>query len=405
MLLCVRAGGAVLQLLVLLYVAVKLSLHDMGLFTLFVATMGILRALGTLGVDQVSTKRLSIAKRNGDEDEIREISLAGLLIVGGFSAVLLPLAFAVVTLFPVLDAYSWDQKVAFFLAAPAFVLIGLMIGQLRGLDRNLIAQAPDALGVYGITFLILFVLDSRSEAITLSQTMYAMLTASIGVVLVQLTARLKVSRLGGALPSRQKIVDLWHDAWGVFQAHVVTVSSVYAPTFITMAFLGPSMLAILEVARRFGELFTMLTTSLGATYSPSYARLAFQNDISQLNKIMRDAGLLGGGAALLYALGILFFGSYVITAAFPDDYLLAVGPMTIIALGTAVNAFFSPISTMYLMSGSAKLVRKWSFLALISVVLSAIALGSVWDVTGVAIAVLLGRLVRDLGLFCVYART
>ena len=69
-LLILRAGGVVLQLFTTLYLVKQLSLPEMGLYSLFYAAMGMTRALGPLGMDQSSTRLISVAPLRILSDEL-----------------------------------------------------------------------------------------------------------------------------------------------------------------------------------------------------------------------------------------------------------------------------------------------------------------------------------------------
>jgi O-antigen/teichoic acid export membrane protein len=394
-LIVIRALGVLLQLMVTVLLARHLSLSDMGLYALFFATVGIARALGPLGLDQASTRLLAVHSQAGMEDaRVREYSLAG-----GYLTLIIAMLTALCTALILGSGlgpagYGTGERLLFVIGLPAFVGIGLMLGQLRGLGYNLWAQAPDALGLQVITLTLVGSVAVSGE-VTLRQAMAALVASGWLVLAFQLGFRIW---LGGFRPgpvSGQTLRELMREGWAIFQAHSITVAVIYFPIYFAAATLGAGTVAILDIAQRFGNLGTLVTASIGATYNPTFARLSGAGDSRQLLTVVRDAGFLSGLPAVAIALTLLIFGKAIVGSVLPSDYLVALVPMTIIAAGTAVNALLSPASNVFLMSGQAGIVRRSTFLALIVVALGCWACAPQFGATGVALAILAGRLVRD----------
>ena len=394
----VRAAAVVAQFGVMVLLARHLSLEHMGLYALFYATVGIARAAGPLGIDQASTRLLAIAVGSDNADaRVREICVTGAILTSGVALAAALAAWGVFALGFGPSGYRSGEALFFSLALPAFVGIGLMLGQLRGLGCNLWAQAPDALGLQLLVLgqVLAFIAIGN---FTLFSAMMSLTIAGWAVLTFQIWFRLRLGRFGGPLPSGAVLREVLVDGWCIFQAHIVTVGTVYLPTFLTAVLAGPTAVAVLEIAQRFGNLPSLLTSSIGATYNPTYARLAAAGESKHLGRVMCDAGLLAGVPALAYMLLIAFGGRDLVLAFFPPTYLPAVVPIVIIAAGSGANALFAPFSNVYLMSGRAVFVRHFSLAALVVVAIGSWGLGPIWGATGIALAILAGRLVRDSGL-------
>lgn len=400
-LIVIRALGVLLQLVVTVLVAHSLTLAEMGLYALFLATINLARGLGPLGLDQASTRLLALHADAGiDSARVRDLSLAGALLALAI-AVLAALSAALVFglgLGP--SGYGTAERRVFIATLPAFIGIGLLLGQLRGLGHNLRAQIPDALGLQ-VASLALVGLFLATGELTLLHAMAALAAGGWLVLAFLLAFRLRLGGLRPGLPGSLALRDLVREGSGIFQAHVTTVATIHFPTYFAAATLGVSTVAILDIAQRFGNLGTLLTASIGATYNPSYARLGASADRLGLKALVRDAGLLAGLPAIAIAVLFVVAGQFLIGALFPEDYLAALVPMAIIASGTAVNALFSPASNVFLMSGQAGFVRHATLLALGLVVLGCWLLGPLWGATGIALAILAGRIARDGGLAAV----
>jgi len=397
-LIVIRALGVLVQLAVTVLVARTLTLAEMGLYALFLATVNLARGLGPLGLDQASTRLLALHADAGVGNvRVRDLSLAGALLALAIAALAALSAALVLGLEFGPSGYGWPERLVFIATLPAFIGIGLFLGQLRGLGHNLWAQAPDALGLQLVNLALVAGFLARGE-LTLLHAMAALAAGGWLVLAFQLAFRLRLGGFRPGLPAPRAMRDLAREGAGIFQAHVSTMATIHFPTYFAAATLGIPTVAILDIAQRFGNLGTLLTASVGATYNPSYARLSAGGDRVGLKALVRDAGLLAGLPAIAIALLFAVAGQVLIGALFPEEYLAALVPMAIIAAGTAVNALFSPASNVFLMSGRARYVRHATLLALMVVVLGCWLLGPLWGATGVAVAILAGRIVRDGGL-------
>ncbi|PRY78681.1 O-antigen/teichoic acid export membrane protein [Yoonia maritima] len=396
LLLAAKVGGIGVQLVTTIFLARSLALEAMGLYALFYTAIGISRAAGPLGIDQASTRLIAMAEA-GNHTRVSHISLAGSGLTLLMGLTLGGAIWACSEFSGLLNAYSPTEMIIFSVGIPVFMGIGLLLGQIRGMGHNLLAQAPDALGLH--VLLLIQILFLRADgALTLTSAMASLAIAGWAVFIFQCIVRLNLGKLFLGLPSKHTIRELITEGLRIFQAHFLTVATTNLPVFFAAALAGPAAVAIFEIARRFGNLFSVLTSSIGATYSPSFAKFSQSGETQRLKRLILDAGMLAGGAAFIYAVLIALLGKHVIGIFFPQSYLAAVQPMVIIAVATAINATFSSVSTCYLMSGRSHIVRNFTLAAFGIVCLISWWLGPVFGATGISIAIILSRLTRDGGI-------
>lgn len=179
---------------------------------------------------------------------------------------------------------------------------------------------------------------------------------------------------------------------------LLTALSVRTPIFLAGALAGPAAAGVLEIATRFGNLASVTTTSVGATFAPQFARLAHQNDTANLMKSLRLGAILAALPALGW-LGVLCLGaSTAVSTMLPPAYADAHTPMLIVAIATSLNAVFGLSGTLSLMSGSAWILLLFSMAKLFVICLCSLALVPHHGVTGITWAIVMGALVRDGGM-------
>lgn len=405
LLLGLRLLGVAGQLILLAYLANRLSMAQMAVFALCYAALGLVRVLGPLGMDQASLRLLALTRQAGGTGSDPAARLAGAgLAMSALTGVLVAMLAAVLLLAGWLPGFSGGLDPvtgwAMVAALPAHVLIGLLVGQLRGLGHNLAAQAPEAL-VLQLGTLGLVGLAGAQWAVP------ALALASWAVVIIQLflrhlaLRRRRESRLPARF-GRAECLALLRSGWPVLQAQGLNALSVRAPLFLAAATSSPALAAAavaqLEVALRLGNLPSLLTGSVGATFCPRLARQARAGDRPGLARSRRAIGLMAGVPALAYlALSILLAGP-VLEGVLPPAYRAAALPLGFIALAAAANAVWAGASYQLLMSDRAEVVRRYGLLRLAVLSLGALLLAPEWGAAGVAMAVAAGGVLADSGM-------
>lgn len=388
----IRSLGILFQALVILYLARVLPIEDMGLFAIVYAWLGLMRFLGPLGSDQIAMRQIS--GEEGVTATAQSISNASFALTGlvGISVALIAVI-ALVWLAP----FNRIEILAIAFAIPAFSLMGLFIFQIRGFGRNLTAQAPEAFGLH-LLFGSLIGLLAFSDAIERENVLICLCLAGWGVTILYFAIRLHIGVDWSRVPRLIDIVRLAKESFPIFQALFFTVLSMRAPIFLAGVLAGSAAAAVLEIATRFGNLASVTTTSVGATFSPKFARLSHQSDTVELMKLLRLSALLAAFPALSW-LAILGIGaSTAVNALLPPAYADTYAPMLLVALTSSLNASFGLSGTLLLMSGAAGIVRWFSLAQLVVICLGALAFVPHQGVTGIAWAMVMGALVRDGGM-------
>lgn len=382
----IRAAGVGLQAVVFIALAHLLAVADMGVFVMVYAALGLVRALGSLGADQVVLR--DVAAGTPSAMPPQECVGAALLMTGISSLCLMALLSVVFSL-DVLPL-TVEEVVAMVLGVPAFALTGVLAAYVRARGHNLAAQAPESIGQHLLFAILLsvwpFVLDRETALTILSLSGWAVL-----IIYCIICGYLPDSSI--RKPSRSTLRGVLQEGGKVFLAMSATALSVRAPVWLAGLLVGTNAAAIFEMANRFGSLAGITTSSVGATFSPHFAR--WQTNERELDRSLRMSSLLAAAPAVLWLLTVSISAPYAVGQVLPSDYAPAAYPMAVIALAFTLNAGFGMSTNLFFMTGRTMTVVWLSFGQLAVVCLGACWLGQFWGVAGIAWAMVIGAFVRD----------
>ena len=392
-----RGLGVALQAAVILYLARALSVTDVGYFGLVYAFLGAIRFVGPLGTDQAAMREVALAKANRNLAGVQQASTTSLLIVAVVGTVCASATAITLSVAHRVVPFGGHEIAAIALSIPAFALIGLFVGQLRGLGYDLSAQLPDALGLHVIFGLLVLslastgLLDRASALISLGVAAWCVLAGYIAI-------RASIGVEWPLTTSPEHTIKMLQSGFRIFKALVATVLAVRAPAFLATALIGPAASAILEVAGRFGTAPLLVTGSVGATFSPRFARLSAGGDSAGIVRALRLSAILALVPAVAYLVLLGLGAPWAVGTLLPPAYADAYVPMLLVCLAATINAAFGLASSFLLMSGRERRVQLFSLAQLATVCVVSIVLAPRFGVVGIGWAMVVGALVRDGGL-------
>jgi O-antigen/teichoic acid export membrane protein len=402
LLIACRAVGVALQAATFICLARVLPISNMGYFGVAFAFLGVVRFLGPLGADQVAMRELA-HEENRQSPRAQELSIASLVFVGIASAILA----TGTAIFLVSTGRSAiigsDAVVPIAFAVPAFALMGLFAGQTRGCGYNLVAQMPEALGlhlIFGCCVITLVYLGAINLATLLSSLCFAGWAVVVISGIIRVRIGLDLARLGRP----HGVLRVGRDGFKIAQALSFTAISARAPVFLAAALIGPTAAAMLDFAARFGAVPSLITTSVAATFSPHFARLAQKDDRRAIVRTLRLSSSVGLIPAAAYAVILVMGARVAIHRLLPPEYSHSYIPMLLLCVAATVNAALGPASNFLLMSGQEAKVTALSAAQLVTLGLGATVLASAFGAVGIAFAAVFGTAVRDGGLMLMALR-
>jgi O-antigen/teichoic acid export membrane protein len=392
-----RVLGVFCQALIFALLANMLSVADMGTFSAAYVFWGLVRMLGPLGLDQIGMREITRARTSGEQARAAAISgyATEVAAVAGLAIGLGSIVFLVAT-----GASAHLSPAALFLiaaAAPAYSLAGVLSAALRYYDRNVASQAIESVGLHLLTLALLMaqwlLFGLSLDTVLLWQAVAGYGVAIVYAIMLRQAHGPDVSRL-----SAEARWQLRRESFEAWQALVLIGLAARAPTFISLTLLGPAATAILEIALRFGTLPTIITTGVSTTFAPVMASLHARNDRAALSDTLAVSSWLAFVPSACTLLGAVVLGPWLLGTFFPPVYQLAYLPLLMVIAATTVNAGFGMSSIVLFMTGQQRVVRVYSLLQLVAVLVLGCGLGYQFGVDGIACTVLIGFIVFDVGL-------
>lgn len=391
-----RVAAVIIQAVMLVFLANAMDQHDLGFFAVALAVSTIARFLGPLGFDQLAMR----GSLKADQSNAGIVDAIVLVILAGTVASFALMTIGIFRQFLVLDTPYVALAV---LIIPIQAYCGLMAGYVRGKGKVLLSQAPESLGFY-ITMILSFIITAHFMTLDIDVAIYILLLSSI-VVAVLLTAfSLEHIRSDFSDIDLRRLRFHTHEASNIFIALFLTSFSGRAPILLSLPLLGPAGAALTEIAFKFGTLGTIISTSVGNSFAPQFAKASSNKDYASTARLLVIGSSVSGAAALMVALGLALFFPLAGSAVLPSAYSGAYLPLLVFAVAVAVNAGFGLASTHLFMSGKAETVSKMSLIQIIAVYVFSIPLALTFGALGLAIAYLVGALLRDGLLFCIVWR-
>jgi O-antigen/teichoic acid export membrane protein len=404
-LLVLRGVGLVLQVLVFLLITRLLPIEAVGVYAVVNTGWYIAKGLGSLGLGQASLRFIPHFLANDKKGFAAQLEKVTRRIVATIA-----IATAAVTLVAGLSAKGLgvvDLQVGVLVAAalgvPAYVLILLLSNQLRARNFVFWSVFPEAVVLHSTQVVAMGVVWYL-DAVTLEVVLFAQVFAAWVVLGTYLVVD-RTNRLGApvALPLAE-----WRQirrvARGIFMTTVVTLLANRSPLFIVSAILGAPAAAILETANRFGQLPNLATWAVGAGVSPMLSAAHGRGDRGKLQDLFTFGSWLAFAPVMLYLALLTIFGPWLIATLFGADYAEAYVPMLLVCTSTVITASAGMATFLYFMTGYEQTAFVFSLAKLVIQIGASVGLGLFYGVSGVAAAMLIGSIVRDIGMSTLLGR-
>ena len=130
--------------------------------------------------------------------------------------------------------------------------------------------------------------------------------------------------------------------------------------------------------------------------APTIAQLMAADEMTRLQRLLRNAAFLMTTILLLEFLVIAFASRPIISAVFGSAYADASLPLVFLTGAQLVNAIFGASWMMLAMGGGERILTVSFVISVATSILAAIALGLVWGMPGVAAASVIGAMVQSI---------
>lgn len=404
--LSLRIFGVALNLLIFAILAKKLSIDDVGIYSLVASAALIGRYLGPFGLDQIALRSIP---QYCEENKLPEaFALQELLLI--YAAIVS----AVVALGFVIFSFLFLGGSIHFTAitlSTALIYIfstasGICAGILRGHGRVFGAFFPDSVLSFLVTALLM-ALCILLGGLTTELALYCLVAGTICAGGVQLFSVWKLqspidhSTYRAAAKQAASIKKAAH-YWLVMAGNFLQVrSSLY------VAFLVGSTAAsaLMDTAMKFALVPTLTTWAVGSVCAPRLVSMRTKGDLQGIRTILFVGAWVSFIPSFLFLVVFIFLGEFFIEKFLSPTFVSAYVATIFFILSTCLNSFLSLASTYLMYADDEVSVLKFTLAGLFCTVFFGYILGATsLGVTGVAIAVLLSGLCRDGGLAIVLYR-
>lgn len=151
---------------------------------------------------------------------------------------------------------------------------------------------------------------------------------------------------------------LWKFVWYTnFNASLGLILS-NATTLMVGMVLGATDAGLFKIAREFSSVLGKPAQMLTQTIYPDLARLWSDGDRKAVGKLVLRSGLIAGGGAIGFVLGIVLLGQILLTLIVGDAYAGAYGILVLLVAAKAIGVFGFPLTpAMYAMGRPGLLFR------------------------------------------------
>ncbi|MDA1101085.1 MAG: lipopolysaccharide biosynthesis protein [Proteobacteria bacterium] len=393
-----RLANVPLQFALFTLIAWHYSLADVGIYALFNAAWFFSRQLGPMGLEQSSLRFIPALVAEGRGAQARSLehrarqlvflTIGSLSLMAGLIIYLLDIAD--------LSGLTGWQFAAGLAALPGYALVALMAGQFRARGKIRAGQWPDSILVPIVAMVII------QAALSTGQTSLFWLLGAHAVAIwcaVGFYWLLSIGHLSGcqAPLTAADVREIRAASLTIALGSGINVLSSRLPLIFVSAIIGTPAAALYEAAQRIGALGTLGTWAAGAAVSPMLSDAHARKQQDRLQDLLIAASWTALLPALIILLGLLPWGGIVL-GLFGPQYAAAHSALLALAAMAAINASASLTSNAFNMTGHEKIVLQFNFAQLVIIFVLAPLLIHFLGITGAALAIMIGVVVRDIGM-------
>lgn len=393
-----RLANVPLQFVLFTLIAWHYSLAQVGTYALFNAAWFFARQLGPMGLEQSSLRFIPALMAEGRAAQSRRFERRArqlIFLVVGAVALLAGLAVYLFDITELSRLTGW-QFAAGLAALPGYALVALMAGQFRARGKIKAGQWPDS---------ILFPLVAMAiiqAAHVMGQTSLFWLLGAHAVAIwcaVGIYWLLSLGHLAGpqAPLTASETRSIRSASLTIALGGGVNVLSNRLPLILVSAMIGTPAAALYEAASRIGALGTLGTWAAGAAVSPMLSDAHARKQQARMQELLIAACWTALLPALIIFLALIPWGGFALSL-FGPQYTAAHWALVALAGFAAINASAGLTGNAFNMTGHERVVLAFNGGQLLTILILAPLLIHFGGITGAAVAVMLGTIVRDIGM-------
>ena len=381
-----------------------LSTEEMGNYFLAISVLNIFASMSQSGLNHAVVRFIGEALGQGNGGRVRDtIRLA--LRNGAIGSIIGASIFLLFRQGILLTGLHAPELLELHWHIAIWIAIMTMNGILSEIFRGFhnIKLATLFSGLLSSTGFIIVLVFSYISGIYLGLDrvfLFAILSSALSV----LVALIYLKRACVTLPkSAQGYVamrskDLMHAAWPMWVSGSALLFLSQADILVLGMFRSAAEVAVYGAASRLVALVTMSLVIVNAVVPPIIAELYSHNRQAELEKLLRTTASVAGIPTLGVLMLFIFQGDHLLSLIYGEYYIEGDLVLTILSVGQLVNVFTGSCGITLIMTGNQTTMMIITLITGTFTVALALALGSRFGATGVAVAVASGWVLQNMGM-------
>ncbi len=360
--LTLRGMGMFLQLLSTIIIARYIGAEQMGIYSVYLASMMVLAAFLSFGAPTYAMKKVAISFNRGSFSYIYHLLKHLTLITLFFSIfstflylLLAPyfnswLNITIHPLFVILGAFFFSISRIFNESLKSIGMVNTSVF----LETTLLAL----LMITGVTIVGLF--DVSANALSVVGANISSNAILMILAIIVITTHLPKTTTKVAHPAMPALFELT-PYWGNL---VIVFAFINAPLIVLPFFATEAEIGIFSIAYRLITILINILGVLAAIFGPKFAVAASNSDHIELRSILRTSGKLSLTLFFPVALILAFFPKHILSL-FGDEFLQGDLPLFIMLIGQSIYATTGLVGLFLSMTGNADIEFKISIIFLL----------------------------------------
>lgn len=399
-----RGSGAILQFLISIIIGRVLGAANLGLFVIYLSVIQIAAALGSSGQPLFQLRYTAKSLSNRDSLEGWRSWRAALSSTFLSSMSLCCFLFLIAKIssnstspiVAVLEYSAWSF--------PALAIIRLAAETIKGLKKANLGLAlqftfPQLLMASALLFLYFFNVVELWENNNISSIdsiikIYGgllIIVAIVGIVIVErgfffITNKEHITLWQGISPIRLNFLGI----------ELISQANARLPIIILPIFAAPNKIGQFAVATQIISISALILVSIASFYSPRFVNAFSRRDKQKLAVLLKQTRLLSIISFTPFMLLVVIFGRQIL-AVFGNEFGEAWAILLILTTAQAVNAVTGLVSFFNYMTNQEAFEMRIGIISLLIFFVSSFALGPILKTFGIAIAVAIAIITKNIG--------
>ncbi|CAH6794525.1 Polysacc_synt_C domain-containing protein [Vibrio chagasii] len=263
---------------------------------------------------------------------------------------------------------------------------------INGFQRPELAQLPAQVLVPALSLCVVSVLHFFSDDRLTSQTLiYIQIFTHINAVFLSLILLGFVLKKDSQPANPEYQTNRWHKALFPFTILAVVGTMNNELATVMLGFLGSEeSVGYFKVAMTGTTVLALGLQSVNAVSAPRIASMYKQNNLVGTQEILSKSVKLGAISSIPFAILLIFFGEYLVTFFFGEDYMPAAYLLSILCIGQIFNICIGSVGIVLNMTGNEKFTLRAQVITLTLTIGLLNILIPLYQAIGAAISVSVG---------------